>query len=93
MTDALSDTAGTFSADITGRCTGHGFGFVPRAPLSAGRLTRPGGPVDRIATAHGARPSQVAPAWPLARSEVVLPLPDTSKVAHPEEDLPRRRCA
>lgn len=55
--------------------------------MAAGELTRPGGPVDRIAAAHDARPSQVALAWLLARSEVVLPIPGTSKVTHLEENL------
>ncbi|MFI7093124.1 aldo/keto reductase [Streptomyces lydicus] len=75
------------SADVLDHCTRHGIGFIPWAPVAAGELTRPGGPVDRIATAHGARPSQVALAWLLARSEVVLPIPGTSKVAHMEENL------
>ncbi|MEU5090123.1 aldo/keto reductase [Streptomyces sp. NPDC021356] len=75
------------SADVLDHCTRHGIGFIPWAPVAAGELARPGGPVDRIATAHGARPSQVALAWLLARSEVVLPIPGTSKVAHLEENL------
>ncbi|MFH9355649.1 aldo/keto reductase [Kitasatospora sp. NPDC017646] len=75
------------SADVLDYCTRHGIGFIPWAPVAAGELARPGGPVDRIATAHGVRPSQVALAWLLARSEVVLPIPGTSKVAHLEENL------
>ncbi|KUL37498.1 oxidoreductase [Streptomyces sp. NRRL F-4489] len=75
------------SADVLEYCTRHGIGFIPWAPVAAGELARPGGPVDRIATTHHARPSQVALAWLLARSEVVLPIPGTSKVAHLEENL------
>ncbi|GAA2695213.1 aldo/keto reductase [Streptomyces lunalinharesii] len=75
------------SADVLDHCTRHGIGFIPWAPVAAGELARPGGPVDRIATAHGARPSQVALAWLLARSEVVLPIPGTSQVTHLEENL------
>ncbi|ARF81658.1 aldo/keto reductase [Kitasatospora aureofaciens] len=75
------------SADVLEHCTRHGIGFIPWAPVAAGELTRPGGPVDRIAAAHDARPSQVALAWLLARSEVVLPIPGTSKVTHLEENL------
>ncbi|MEU6968935.1 aldo/keto reductase [Kitasatospora aureofaciens] len=75
------------SADVLEHCTRHGIGFIPWAPVAAGELTRPGGPVDRIAAAHGAQPSQVAVAWLLARSEVVLPIPGTSKVTHLEENL------
>ncbi|MFF4928417.1 aldo/keto reductase [Streptomyces griseofuscus] len=54
---------------------------------SCGRARPPRRPLDRIATAHGARPSWVALARLLARSKVVLPTPGTSKVAHLEEDL------
>ncbi|MEV0278094.1 aldo/keto reductase [Streptomyces sp. NPDC050610] len=75
------------SADVLEYCARHGIGFIPWAPVAAGELARPGGPVDRIATAHDAGPSQVALAWLLARSEVVLPIPGTSKVAHLEENL------
>ncbi|MBO3677493.1 aldo/keto reductase [Streptomyces sp. NEAU-YJ-81] len=75
------------SADVLDHCTRHGIGFIPWAPVGAGRLTRPGGPVDRIASAHGATPSQVALAWLLARSEAMLPIPGTSKVAHLEDNV------
>jgi aryl-alcohol dehydrogenase-like predicted oxidoreductase len=75
------------SADVLEYCTRHRIGFIPWAPVAAGELARPGGPVDRIATAHHAHPSQVALAWLLARSEVVLPIPGTSKVTHLEENL------
>ncbi|MCG0285522.1 aldo/keto reductase [Streptomyces sp. PSAA01] len=75
------------SADVLDHCTRHGIGFIPWAPVGAGRLTRPGGPVDRIASAHDATPSQVALAWLLARSETMLPIPGTSKVAHLEDNV------
>ncbi|AJZ83331.1 MULTISPECIES: aldo/keto reductase [Streptomyces] len=75
------------SADVLDHCTRHGIGFIPWAPVGAGRLTRPGGPVDRIASAHGVAPSQVALAWLLARSEAMLPIPGTSKVAHLEDNV------
>lgn len=75
------------SADVLDYCARHDIGFIPWAPVAAGDLARPGGAVDRIAAAHGARPSQVALAWLLARSEVVLPIPGTSKVTHLEENL------
>jgi pyridoxine 4-dehydrogenase len=80
----LTDRA---SADVLDYCIRHGIGFIPWAPVAAGELARPGGPVDRIATAHGAQPSQVALAWLLARAEVMLPIPGTSKVAHLEDNL------
>ncbi|MEX2974814.1 aldo/keto reductase [Streptomyces sp. C184] len=74
------------SADVLDHCTGEGIGFLPWAPVGAGELAESGGPVDRIASAHGATSSQVALAWLLARSEVVLPIPGTSKVAHLEDN-------
>ncbi|MDH6522882.1 pyridoxine 4-dehydrogenase [Streptomyces sp. SAI-135] len=75
------------SADVLDYCTRHGIGFIPWAPVAAGQLARPGGPVDRIAAAHDSTPSNVALAWLLERSEVMLPIPGTSKVAHLEENL------
>ncbi|HVY32871.1 MAG TPA: aldo/keto reductase, partial [Caulobacteraceae bacterium] len=53
----------------------------------AGVLARPGGQVDRIAKRLGATPGQVALAWVLKRSPVMLPIPGTSKVAHLEENV------
>ncbi|MEU2686774.1 aldo/keto reductase [Streptomyces hygroscopicus] len=75
------------SADVLDHCARQGIGFIPWAPVAAGELARPGGPVDRIASAHGATPSQVSLAWLLARSEVMLPIPGTSKVAHLEDNM------
>jgi aryl-alcohol dehydrogenase-like predicted oxidoreductase len=68
-------------------CEANGIGFLPWYPLAAGALARPGGPLDRIATKHGAAHGQVALAWLLARSPVMLPIPGTSSVAHLEENL------
>lgn len=68
-------------------CEAHGIGFIPWFPLDAGDLARPGGLTDRIAKAHGATSSQVALAWILKRSRVMLPIPGTSKVAHLEENV------
>ena len=64
-----------------------GIGFIPWFPLATGRLARPGGPLDELARAHGAAPSQIALAWLLARSPVMLPIPGTSSVAHVEENV------
>jgi aryl-alcohol dehydrogenase-like predicted oxidoreductase len=75
------------SADVLDLCTRAGIGFIPWAPVAAGDLARPGGPAASIADAHGATVSQVALAWLLARSPVVLPIPGTSRVAHLEENL------
>jgi pyridoxine 4-dehydrogenase len=63
-------------------CEADGIGFIPWFPLAAGPLALPGGPVDEIASRHDATPGQVALAWLLRRSPVMLPIPGTSSVAH-----------
>jgi aryl-alcohol dehydrogenase-like predicted oxidoreductase len=65
----------------------HGIGFIPWFPLATGQLAEPGGPLDRIAKELDATPSQLALAWLLARSRVMLPIPGTSSVAHLEDNL------
>ena len=67
-------------------CERNGIGFIPWYPLAAGNLARPGGALDRVAHAHKATPGQIALAWLLKRSPVMLPIPGTSKVAHLEEN-------
>jgi pyridoxine 4-dehydrogenase len=61
--------------------------FIPWFPLATGALARPGGALDSIAGRLGVRPSQVALAWLLRRSPVMLPIPGTSTVAHLEENM------
>jgi pyridoxine 4-dehydrogenase len=68
-------------------CTANGVGFIPWFPLAAGALTKPGGVLDAIAKTHGATQSQIALAWVLKRSPVMLPIPGTSKAAHAEENV------
>jgi aryl-alcohol dehydrogenase-like predicted oxidoreductase len=68
-------------------CAKHGIGFIPWFPLASGNLAKPGSLLDRIAHAHGAAPSQIALAWVLKRSPVMLPIPGTSQVAHLEENV------
>ncbi len=68
-------------------CARQGIGFIPWSPLTAGQLTRAGGPLDQIARQHNARPSQIALAWLLKRSPTLLPIPGTSSVQHLEEDV------
>jgi pyridoxine 4-dehydrogenase len=68
-------------------CEGQGIGFIPWFPLAAGPLAAPDGPLQRIAADHHATPSQLALAWLLKRSPVMLPIPGTSKVAHLEENV------
>jgi aryl-alcohol dehydrogenase-like predicted oxidoreductase len=75
------------SEDVVDYCQTHGIGFIPWFPLAAGELAKKGTVLDRIATEHEAAPSQIALAWILARSSVMLPIPGTSKVAHLEENV------
>lgn len=67
--------------------TEQGIGFIPYFPLAAGPLAAADGPLQRIAADHHASPSQLALAWLLKRSPVMLPIPGTSKVAHLEENV------
>ena len=67
--------------------TSQGVAFIPWFPLAAGPLAAPDGPLQRIAANHDATPSQLALAWLLKRSPVMLPIPGTSKVAHLEENV------
>jgi aryl-alcohol dehydrogenase-like predicted oxidoreductase len=67
--------------------TEQGVGFIPWFPLAAGPLAAPDGPLQKIAAEHHATPGQLALAWLLKRSPVMLPIPGTSKVAHLEENV------
>jgi pyridoxine 4-dehydrogenase len=73
--------------DVLDVCEDEGLGFIPWFPLAAGDLSEPGGPLDRAARALDATPSQVALAWLLRRSPVMLPIPGTGSVAHLEENM------
>jgi pyridoxine 4-dehydrogenase len=68
-------------------CAANGIGFIPWYPLAAGNLAKPGSILDAIAKNHNAAPSQIALAWVLKRSPVMLPIPGTSKVKHLEENI------
>lgn len=68
-------------------CAVQGVGFIPWFPLAAGALAKPGGAVDKVAQRLGATPGQVALAWVLKRSPVILPIPGTSRVKHLEENV------
>lgn len=68
-------------------CAEQGLGFIPWYPLATGNLARPGGQLDQIAARHGVAPGQVALAWLLWRSPVMLPIPGTGSVAHLEENI------
>ena len=68
-------------------CEAKGLGFISWFPLAAGPLAAPDGPLQRIAAEHGATASQLALAWLLKRSPVMLPIPGTSKVSHLEQNV------
>jgi aryl-alcohol dehydrogenase-like predicted oxidoreductase len=68
-------------------CERNGIGFIPWFPLAAGKLAAPGALLDGIAQRHGATPAQIALAWLLKRSPVMLPIPGTSTVVHLNENI------
>ena len=68
-------------------CEKHGIGFIPWFPLAAGDLSKEGAMLDTIAQRLNVSPSQIALAWLLKRSRVILPIPGTSKVAHLEDNV------
>ena len=72
---------------VLAHCEKAKIGFIPWYPLAAGDLAKPGGTLDSVAKAHGATPGQVALAWMLKRSPVMLPIPGTGRVAHLEENV------
>ncbi len=74
------------SEDVVDYCEAEGIGFIPWFPIASGALAQPGGPLDEIVQATGASPSQVALAWLLRRSPVMLPIPGTKSVAHLEDN-------
>jgi aryl-alcohol dehydrogenase-like predicted oxidoreductase len=72
---------------VVDHCDREGIGFIPWYPLAVGKLAEDGGPLAEIAARHGARPAQVALAWLLRRTPVMLPIPGTSQVKHLEENV------
>jgi aryl-alcohol dehydrogenase-like predicted oxidoreductase len=74
------------SEDVLDYCTRKNVGFIPWFPLATGDLAKPHGALIKIAKGFGATPAQVALAWLLKKSPVMLPIPGTSKVKHLEEN-------
>lgn len=75
------------SEDVLDYCEAQNIGFIPWFPLAAGSLAKPGSILDELSHKYGATPSQLALAWVLKRSAVMLPIPGTSKVSHLEENV------
>jgi pyridoxine 4-dehydrogenase len=73
--------------DVLEYCASEGIGFIPWFPLAAGDLAKPGGPVAEAAEAHDGTPGQIALAWLLQHSEVMLPIPGTGSVEHLVENI------
>lgn len=79
----LADRA---SEDVLDYAEANGIAFIPWFPLATGKLAKQGGPLDDAAKRHGATPSQLALAWLLRRSPVMLPIPGTSSVEHLDDN-------
>jgi pyridoxine 4-dehydrogenase len=83
----LYNLANQQSAEVLDYCTKHQLGFIPWFPLAAGDIAKAGGPLDKAAKAHKATVSQLALAWLLQKSPVMLPIPGTSSIKHFEENM------
>jgi len=73
--------------DVVDYCEREGIAFIPYAPLASGNLAKPGSIVDEIARTNRATPGQIALAWVLKRSPMMLPIFGTSRIAHLEENV------
>jgi pyridoxine 4-dehydrogenase len=80
----LTDRA---AEDVLKACEPDGIAFIPWFPLSTGKLATPGGPLAQIAERYAAAPAQIALAWLLQRSSVMLPIPGTASVKHLEQNV------
>ncbi len=75
------------SEEVLQYCEKNQLAFIPWFPIAAGDLAKPGGKLDQAAKRHGATVGQLALAWLLHRSPVILPIPGTSSVKHLEENI------
>ncbi|WP_280264192.1 aldo/keto reductase [Nocardia abscessus] len=87
----LYNLANRADEDVLNYAEQENIGFIPWFPIATGELAAPGGPLAAISAEHGASPAQLALAWLLRRSPVVLPIPGTSSVAHVEENIAAAR--
>jgi pyridoxine 4-dehydrogenase len=83
----LFNLANRSAEPLLEHCEAHGIGFIPWFPLATGELSKRGGPLEQLADELQATPSQLALAWLLRRSPVMLPIPGTSTRPHLEENL------
>lgn len=83
----LYHLANRSSESVLEYCEQRGIAFIPWYPLAAGKLAQPGGIMDQVAARSGGTHAQVALAWLLQKSPVMLPIPGTGKVRHLEENL------
>jgi pyridoxine 4-dehydrogenase len=83
----LFNLANRSAEPLLDHATEHGIAFIPWFPLATGALAGPGSPLAKLAAEHGATPSQLALAWLLRRSPVMLPIPGTSSVSHLEDNM------
>jgi aryl-alcohol dehydrogenase-like predicted oxidoreductase len=83
----LYNLADRSSEEVLDYCERENLAFIPWYPIATGSLADQGGPLATISKSHGAAPSQLALAWLLRRSPVMLPIPGTSSVGHLEENV------
>ena len=83
----LFNVADRSAEPVLGYAEANAIAFIPWFPLATGALAEPGGRLAALAAERGAAPSQLALAWLLARSPVMLPIPGTSSIAHLEENV------
>jgi pyridoxine 4-dehydrogenase len=73
--------------DVLAQCEANGIGFLPWAPIGMGRLLGGSSALARVARGHGATEAQIAFAWLLHRSPIMLPIPGTGSLAHLRENV------
>ena len=83
----LYNLANRSAEELLDYSAANGIGFIPWFPLATGQLARPGSPLAALAAQRGASPSQLALAWLLHRSPVMLPIPGTASIAHLEDNV------